>query len=134
MHRDTALKRMSLRAANQARPRTMKVAGSHRADRIVRRLFALADGPEVWLVRDSRFTSMKHKPARAVAPSAAGKLAPGAYVIQLASFTSSETALRGQAKLQRRHAGLLKGIELAVVTGQHDRLGDVDKWLETGGW
>jgi hypothetical protein len=131
MHRDTALKRMSLRAANQARPRTMKVAGSHRADRIVRRLFAVADGPEVWLVRDSRFTSMKHKPARAVAPSAAGKLAPGAYVIQLASFTSSETALRGQAKLQRRHAALLKGIELAVVTGQHDRLGTVYR-LRTG--
>ncbi len=51
--------------------------------------------------------------------------------LQLASFTSSETALRGQAELQRRHAAPLTGIELAMGSGQHDRLGTVYR-LRTG--
>ncbi len=63
--------------------------------------------------------------------ASAAKLALGPYVILLASFTSSETALRGQAKLQRRHAAPLTGIELAMGSGQHDRLGTVYR-LRTG--
>jgi cell division septation protein DedD len=63
--------------------------------------------------------------------AAAAEAAPGPYVIQLASFTSSEAALRGQAKLQRRHTALLGDLRLAVVTGRHDRLGTVYR-LRTG--
>jgi len=138
MRQDPALTRVSRRAAAQAAPVAMRAASDRRTTQVVHRIFDDSDEPQ------NKLTNVV-KPAAPLAihpaangddttrlaalanlqNAAAAKLAPRRYVIQLASYTSDDTARRGQAKLERRHAALLAGFELSVVTGEHDRLGTV---------
>ena len=157
MRRDADLKTVSLRTAGATAPvkgRAAGSTGSNGAHQVVRRLFAVSLPPDDWVggsiaavpprapvsarsfaasfaieppVGDATLPAV---PAGSVTVAAA-VAAPGSYVIQLASFTSSEAALRGQAKLQRRHTDLLGDLRLSVVIGRHDRLGTVYR-LRTG--
>ncbi len=155
MRRDAGLRKVSLRTADGMAPVKGRAAGGRGAHQVVRRLFAVSPPPDDWVGSGVAATVPPRAPAGArpfavsfaieppagdatplAAPAgsvtaAAAEAAPGPYVIQLASFTSSEAALRGQAKLQRRHTVLLGDLRLAVVTGRHDRLGTVYR-LRTG--